>query len=152
MGKRGPKPTPTQTLKLRGSWRGDTRPGEPVAAPGVPECPEWLSGEAKAEWDRQVPELSARKLMSKAYRVALAMFCESWGEYVAAVKYIAGHGWTTVGVKGGLVKHPMVEVKNAAFDRAMKMGQQFGFSPSSQTGLQLPEQEKPSGKSRFFAS
>jgi P27 family predicted phage terminase small subunit len=152
MGKRGPKKTPTNILQLRGSWRGDARGSEPVAVDGIPDCPEWLVGEAKAEWDRQVPDLSSRKLMSKSYRVALAMFCEAWGEYVQAVAFIAQHGWTTVGVKGGIVKHPMVEVKNASFDRAMKMGQQFGFSPSAKAGIQIDEQEKPSGKSRFFAS
>lgn len=120
---------------------------------GVPDCPSWLAGEAREEWDRQVVDLDKRRLMAKSYRAALAMFCESWGTYVEACKVLAVEGNTTIGAKGTVVKHPMVEVKNAAFDRALKMGQQFGFSPASQAGIVAGEQQEGTdGKSRFFAS
>lgn len=152
MGKRGPKKTPTHILKVRGSWRGDTRPNEPEAAPGVPDCPGWLQGEAKAEWERQVPDLCTRKLMSKSYRAALVMFCEAWGTYVECLADIAKGGLVYITDKGNEVQRPVVGVMHKAFDRAMKMGQQFGFSPSAKAGIQVDEQEKPSGKSRFFAS
>lgn len=152
MGRRGPPKTPTETLKLRGSWLAKTRNGEPAAVPGVPDCPEWLTGEARSEWDRQVPDLSARQLMSKSYRVALAMFCEAWGTYVTSLADIAANGHTYITDKGNEVQRPVVGIMHKAFERAMKMGQQFGFSPSSKAGLQVDEKEKPSGKSRFFAS
>ncbi len=156
MGKPGPKPTPTETLKLRGSWLAKTRKGEPEPVAGAPDCPAWIVGESRAEWDRQIVDLDKRRLLSKSYRSALAMFCEAWGEYVGAVEFLAAMG--TEGLihktdKGNLVQHPMVGVKNKAFERANKLGQQFGFSPSSQTSVRVEgDKEKGNGKSRFFAS
>lgn len=153
MGKRGPKPTPTEILDIRGSWRAKARSGEPKPQAGLPDCPDWLVGESRSEWDRQVVDLDARRLMSKSYRAALVMFCEAWGTYVEACKVLAKEGMTTIGTKGITVKHPMIDVKNAAFDRCMKMGQQFGFSPAAQVGLSVKDKEEQSGgKSRFFAS
>ncbi len=81
------------------------------------------------------------------------MFCEAWGTYVGAVVDISENGYSTTNENGYESQRPMVAVMHKAFDRAMKMGQQFGFSPSSQTGINISgPKEKPSGKSRFFAS
>lgn len=147
----GPQKTPTAELEARGSWRAKARGKEPVATEGVPDCPEWLTGEAKAEWDRQIVDLPQRKLMSKSYRAALAMYCEAWGTYVGALADIAANGHTYITDKGNEVQRPIVGIMHKAFERAMKMGQQFGFSPSSKAGLQVEqEQEAPSGKLRFF--
>lgn len=145
MGKRGTKPTPTETLKIRGSWRVKKRENEPAPVSGRPDCPDWLLGEARAEWDRQVEDLDARRLIAKTYRAALAMFCEAWGEYVDAVKWIqerGAAGLVSITDKGNEVQHPMVGVKNKAFERANKLGQQFGFSPSSQVGLKAGDADK----------
>ena len=47
MGKRGPKPTPTAVLKLRGSTLvSKRREALEVQGPeGVPDCPDWLTGQ-----------------------------------------------------------------------------------------------------------
>jgi P27 family predicted phage terminase small subunit len=149
----GPKKTPTETLKIRGSWRAKGRTNEPKPVAGVPECPSWLAGEAKAEWDRQVVDLDQRKLLAKSYRTALVMFCEAWGTYVEALADIRANGHTYITDKGNEVQRPIVGIMHKAFERAAKLGAQFGFSPSAAADLKVNEtQEKPSGKSRFFAS
>jgi hypothetical protein len=43
MGKRGPPPTPTPILQLRGSWRGKLNRDEPQPEPVAPEKPSWLT-------------------------------------------------------------------------------------------------------------
>lgn len=152
MGKRGPARTPQRILEARGSWLAKERAGSPEPIAGMPECPDWLTGEGRAEWDRQVQDLWARKLIAKTYRPALAMFCEAWGEYVDAVKWIEENG-PTYESKMGTSLHPMVTIKAKAFERAYKLGQQFGFSPASQSSLSGSDnQEESDGKSRFFAS
>ena len=54
MGSRGPAPTPTRKLDLRGSWRAGTRPGEPKPEPVAPVKPAALSPAAGAVWDERV--------------------------------------------------------------------------------------------------
>lgn len=53
MGKRGPAPTPTNILKLRGSTLvTERRLRSEVKGPtGNPECPDWLDEDAKAMWE-----------------------------------------------------------------------------------------------------
>ena len=151
MGKRGPQKTPTADLAARGSWRAKARSNEAIAVPGAPEKPVWLQGEAADEWDRQVLDLSPRKLLSKSYRASLAMFCEAWGTYVGAVIDISENGYVTVNKDGYESQRPIVAVMHKAFDRATKMGQQFGFSPSSKAGIEVEDtKEVASGKLRFF--
>lgn len=113
MGARGPQPTPTATLKLRGSWRGEVRDGEPAAAVEAPEAPEWLSEEARGEWDRVVPELIGRGTLAKADRAMLALYCHAWGQFVGAVNDADLH---------------LIESSAA---RLMKAADRFGLSPAA---------------------
>ena len=57
MGRRGPPPTPTPMLKLRGSWRADVNRAEPQPEMGKPKCPDWIDVYAKAAWKQLVPQL-----------------------------------------------------------------------------------------------
>ncbi len=59
MSKRGPKPTPTATRKLRGSTLVTKRreAAEVKGPAGTPERPEWLDDEARLAWDQVVEHL-----------------------------------------------------------------------------------------------
>jgi phage terminase small subunit len=50
MGKRGPQPTPTKILQLRGSWRAKKRPANVSQTPLKSHAPAWLDAEAKKIW------------------------------------------------------------------------------------------------------
>jgi P27 family predicted phage terminase small subunit len=149
MGKRGPQPTPKNVLALRGSALAKDRNDAPAVS-GAPLMPEWLEGEAAAEWERQIGDLDSRGLLFQTDRAALAMYCQSWGEFVAGVQYVQENGETIITDKGNCIQHPMVGIKNQAFDRCNKLGQQFGFSPSSRVGLGSGKKKEKDGKARFF--
>lgn len=150
MGKRGPKPTPTNVLKVRGSWRADTRDGEPQAS-GVPHPPAWLEGVALAKWQEYVPQLERMGLLGECDADALVAYCEAWAEFVEATEYIKEHGRIAISENGGEYQHPMVGIKNKAVERMNRLGSQFGWTPSARTGLKVEkEAKKDSGKSRFF--
>lgn len=51
MAKPGPRPTPTQVLRLRGSWRSKRNPTEPQPEAAKPEAPPWLSDGAKHRYE-----------------------------------------------------------------------------------------------------
>jgi len=152
MGARGPAPTPKSILEARGSWRAGVAGNAtlPIQAPG---CPEFLSKEAKAEWRRQVPLLIQMGVIAKIDRALLAMYCEAWGEFVEARQEIDR-------MKKNRAKP--LEITNAglynlrtrAFERALKIAAQFGFSSSARARLNAPAhgQEEPDGKDRYFAT
>ena len=160
MGKRGPKPTPTPILKLRGSWRGKDRPDADIE-PNVPEMPSWLSPAAKAEWKRRVPELDALGVLQKVDVTILVMYCRDFVEYDAACDEIdklksqfisVGREVSAGGVvlkPGRVCPHPLFAIRDAADARLRKSCGELGMGPASRTGLAIKPKEK-SGKSRFF--
>lgn len=144
MGKRGPKATPTNTLQARGSWRAGTRKGEPTPPAIIPKCPEWLEGDARAEWDRLTKILDGQRIMTELDRSALAMHCQAYADYIAARKELALGGLTVATIQGSVKLNPLVTVMNMAWDRAIKSGALFGLSPSDRTRLSVGPKEEPS--------
>lgn len=53
-------------------------------SPEVPEPPDWLEGEALAEFNRVVAELRETGLLCRADRGSLAVYCCLWAEFVKA--------------------------------------------------------------------
>jgi len=161
MGKRGPKPTPTPILKLRGSWRGKDRPDADIE-PNVPEMPSWLSPAAKAEWKRRVPELDALGVLQKVDVTILVMYCRDFVEYDAACDEIdklksqfisVGREVSSKGVvlkPGRVCPHPLFAIRDAADARLRKSCSELGMGPASRTGLAITQKEKSGKKSRFF--
>src|SRR6476620_7381333 len=90
---RGRKPKPTMLKVLDGNpGRRPLNECEPAAPQGVPECPDWLSDEAKAEWKRVIPELQMMGLLSSADRAALAAYCTAWCRWVEAEEMVKKFG------------------------------------------------------------
>ena len=152
MGKRGPAPTPSQTLKLRGTWRGDANNGEPTPSREVPKCPAWLDDYAKEEWDRVILSLSGMGILSADDRSLIVAYCAAWSDFRLASEILDRDGFTSSG-KYGIVRHPLVTVKSDATKRLLRLAQQFGLSPSARSRISTGEREKePNGKGRFFKS
>lgn len=92
MGNRGPKPKPTNILKLEGNpGKRSLNYSEPKPKAGA-TCPSWLGPLAKQEWNRIAPELEANNLLSKIDRAALAGYCQCvqhWYEAEMAIRRAA---------------------------------------------------------------
>ena len=164
MGKRGPKPTPTPILKLRGSWRGKDRPDADLE-PNLPKMPACLSVAAKKRWKEVVPELDALGVLQRVDETILAMYCMDYVEYWAAHDEIAKlksqfisvgremgkdeNGKDIVKKAGRVRVHPLLAIRDAADARMRKSCGELGMGPASRTGLAIKPKAK-SGKSRFF--
>lgn len=149
MGRRGPRPTPTQVLRLRGSWRAKVRADEPEPDAAIPAPPDWLSGDGREEWDRLVPLLASLGLLTEMDRSTLALYCQAYGVYVEAQRTLEQEGYYLAS-EYGQVAHPAVAVAAKAWDQCLRASQRFGFSPSDRAGLVKPKKDADSGKSRFF--
>jgi len=135
MGRRGPRPATKEHLSLHGSWRAKTRRA-PKPSAERPECPDWLKGEARKEWRRQVRILDAKHLLSRDYQASLVMYCQAWGEFVECTQELQRIGArTTTTDKGNLIQHPLIGVRNKACDRVMRLGREFGFTPQSELSI-----------------
>ena len=111
-------------------------------------APEWLPVEARAEWDRVVPELARLELTKPVDRAALTAYCLTWDRLVTAQELV-----TAEGVLGhnsqGTVRHPAVAVVEAASKDLRAWCGEFGFTPSAESKLSV--QEADHGEEDIFS-
>jgi P27 family predicted phage terminase small subunit len=65
---------------------------KPAKGKGLPDAPEWLSPEARAQWDRLVPELANLDRVSPLDGPALARYCDAWSRWVELAKFLREKG------------------------------------------------------------
>lgn len=161
MGKRGPAPTPTKVLQMRGSWRAKTRNGEPQPAAKPPSCPKWLDGKGQYLFRALVAELMPLGLVTKLDAQALARYCQMWSQWREALAYVTDHGSTypILDAEGGLKSYgefPQVRQLLKLNEALLKIEREFGLTPSARARLARPESSdddpQETGKARFFRS
>jgi P27 family predicted phage terminase small subunit len=166
MAKRGPKPTPTPTLKLRGGFRNDrhgSRPGGDTFDHKMPRCPqrfirrqenpeaETVRKVAKQTWDRLCPTLFQSGLLVDAFKECFILLCDSYARYVLCCQMLDQDGHTSESSKGSLTKSPWARLRSEFHDQVCKGAAAFGLSPADVAGVRAVE--KPTvedSKKRFF--
>src|SRR5438128_161686 len=156
MGRRGPKPTPTNVLKLRGTARASPTRNEPPPGPRVPRCPGWLDDQAKHCWRQLVPELVAMRVLAVVDRNALARYCTLWSRWKAAELFLQKHGsvYTLKGEDGSVrcvQQFPQVAIAHRLALALSRMEAEFGMTPSGRARIQaLPESPGNSAEEQEF--
>lgn len=143
---RPPKPTALKILQ-GGDTRKSRRKNEPKPEVGIPACPDYLDGYARAEWESVSPILATLRVLTIADRGALEMLCRAYAEYREARATVALQGSTyeTSNPETGvtLIKaHPAVNQANDAWRRYRAALSDFGLTPSSRAKIAV-EPEKP---------
>lgn len=156
MGQRGPKPLPSNVVRLIGNpSKKPTHQLMDSLQPEIeiPGCPAHLLSEAKKEWKRITPELQRYGLISKLDRAALCLYVQCWAELVWAEKmlrrkmnqaailiaeaeakgeeYDGGDGMVEKTTNGNLIYSPYYIIANKARNQVDKFLSSFGMSPSS---------------------
>lgn len=157
MGRRGPPPTPSALLRLRGSWRGEyVNRNEPEPEMGIPEAPEWLDDYAKEIWAELVPQLDAMGVLATIDRYALTLLCDNWSQWRIAREFVRKHGETyPVKDESGRLKYlkkfPQVSIADTCAKTLKGLMQEFGLTPSARTRIEVKGREEDSGgKERFL--
>ncbi len=156
MSRPGPPPTPTQKLRLRGSWRAKTRPGEPRPKPTRPRAPAWLSKDAKSIFNAVVRQLYAEGMVTRLDEATLARYADQCVQYRQASEFLAKFGSVyavpaRVGPDGKALgaptfrTYPHAQRALVLSDKLMRMEEQFGMTPASRARLvaQVPESPAP---------
>ncbi|GII88264.1 hypothetical protein Ssi03_62540 [Sphaerisporangium siamense] len=140
-----PKPKPPALKLIEGRAPGRDSGGRSVKpSPGFvrlpPDAPDWLPEEARAEWERVVPELARLQLTKPVDRAALTAYVLTWDRLVRAQKEMLADGGSVLGRNSqGRVRHPAVAVIEAASKELRSWCAEFGFTPSAENRLSTPE-------------
>ena len=134
--KTGPPRKPTRLRLLDGkrvSSRNEPRPQE-IA----PDCPSYLTGTARRAWNQLAPKLERLGLLTEIDGELFAAFCASYGNWIEARAYIKRHGRYFESATGYKALHPAVSVERRERELLLRIGGQFGLSPSSRAGIDMP--------------
>jgi P27 family predicted phage terminase small subunit len=145
MGK-GRKKTPTKIKELRGTLRKDrTIDNEMTVATvsEIPSPPDWLSDIGAEEWNKVCAELHNKKMLHHIDLRLLEAYCNAISLHIETEIMLRKKGRIQVFKdEEGNVKHaqavPYQKIANDALDRALKIATQFGFTPSSRSGISTP--------------
>jgi P27 family predicted phage terminase small subunit len=147
----GPPPTPNVIKLLRGNpgRRPIRAEPQPTQTPEPPDAPVYLTGYAADEWYRIAPELHRLGLLTVLDVHMLALYCEAyktWRAALEAVAKVAERDQTTSGllirgVDGTPRQNPLMRT---AGDMLRYAGE-FGLTAVARTGLAGAGFEPPTG-------
>ena len=157
MGRRGPPPTPTAVLKLRGSTRVTQRRQihEAQGPVGAPEPPDWLDEDARAMWDHLLPMLTGMGVLTRIDGNALARYCRLWSRWRKAEAHLDKHGELyPLKDDQGRVRYvqqwPQVAIAAKLAQQLTRLEQEFGMTPSARTRVPARNAAGPTDKSEYF--
>ena len=149
---RGRKPKPTLLKTLEGNpGKRPLNDREPVPPDGIPDCPDFLTNEARAEWFRTAKVLKEMQLLTPADRAALAAYCTAYGRWVEAEKQVQKFGTIVKSPnKGFPMKSPYLTVADQAMESMLKFMVEFGLTPSSRSRIKVPENARTADEFDLF--
>ena len=143
MGTRGPTPTPTKILKLRGSRRANRNKAEPKFTEGMVEPPNWLDDMARNEWSRCIAELESVNILQRVDMAVLATYCQAYSDVARLTIKVRIDGETLISNSGNPYMNPDFNILSAAYARMERSSAKLGFSPSDRARLNLPLSQPP---------
>jgi len=138
---KGRKPKPTTIRLLEGNpGKRPLNRREPKPPAGVPECPEFLDDEARAEWYRSVTVLKDMRLLTPADRSALAAYCMTYSRWVQAEAQVRKFGSIVKSPEKGFpMKSPYLIIAEQSLETMRKFMVEFGLTPSSRSRIRIPD-------------
>lgn len=129
----GRKPKPKGLSDLQGNPGKRTKNAEPKPPPGMPELPEHLDDEARAEWQRVATMLHELGLLTVMDRAAFAAYCQTWSRWVAAERALREQGPIILAPSGYPIQNPHLAIVNQCLKTMRGLLAEFGLTPSSRT-------------------
>jgi len=96
-----------------------------------PRMPRTLVGEARAEWNRIVPELEAVGMLASIDRAVLIRYCTAWADWIECDALLQRSGKLIKGQKNNLVRNPLLIVRSDLEAVLSDLGKQLGLSPGA---------------------
>ncbi len=151
---RGRKPKPT-AVKIQTGNPGKRKLNSAEPKPGQPKLqpPEWLTYQAKVEWNRLAPLLEKIKVLTEADLDALTSICQLQAQMIEATGHIKKEGsviqrelFSRNGDSLGSVAvlHPAIKLQMDCQKQLRPLWEGFGLTPSSRSRVRadLSTEEK----------
>ena len=127
----------------------------PEAAPGEPERPTWMRGDAAAEWNRLTAILRAEKRLNLSEAPALEKLCVAHARWMRLIRK-CGNPRTPLTVKsleGGEKPNPVFQMERLASLQCRMLYNDFGLTPGTRGRVKIAaptETDKDRLRARFF--
>jgi P27 family predicted phage terminase small subunit len=108
---------------------------EPDAPAGAIGLPEWVSEDARKEYDRIVPIIREMGIESPAYMAATAMYCQAFARWADAEIKLSKSGLLIKDDRGRIVRNPLLSIVAEAQQQAMRAIQILGLAPTEKHRL-----------------
>lgn len=141
----GRKPKPTAQKIIEGNpGRRPLNENEPKPQPGAGKCPSFLSREARAEWNRIVPELERIGVLTMVDAGAIAACCQLYGRWIQLERDINNEGNSIEepcfdkegNPTGTIIKiNPKVTAARQTLQQYRAYCTEFGLTPSSRSRI-----------------
>ncbi len=113
---------------------------EPKPELTIPDMPDWLSKDAKAEWERFAGELHKIGCISVIDRTAFAAYCQSFSRWKAMEEVIQKGGFFLRAGNGTLIPHPAVGMANTSQKQMQSFMSEFGMTPVARSRISVDKQ------------
>lgn len=138
---------PDAVKKQRGSLKSirvnKDAPDLPTLS-GIPAPPGWMDKPAALEeWRTVWLALQGYNMLTEIDKNALAMYCDAMADFIGINAEVLTY--TITNDKGLIVVNPLLRAKRDAFDRAVSLGKEFGFTPVARTRVVVVKKDE--GKS-----
>lgn len=161
----GRKRKPTRLKVIEGN-RGH-RDLDPESEPqftipdDMPDPPTMLDEYAREEWDRVAPELYGNGLLTLPDAAGLGAYCQAYSTWRTASEQFAADrqdnaaarskGLVVITKQGNRIQNPLLGIVNKARADMVKLGAEFGLTPSARASLQGAKRgdEDPTDKKYF---
>lgn len=80
-------------------------------------------------------------LVTEFDRSALAAYCQAYGTWVEAERYIKKEGMISITPNGLPIQSAWLQIKNKALEQLHKYAVEFGFTPASRSKVSVMEKE-----------
>lgn len=102
-------------------------------------APAWLSRDAKAEWRRVMPIITARRILTDADLGSLENYCVATGQ-VREMQRVIGQQGHVIETDRGPRAHPAVRIQADAMTRARLLAAELGLTPVSRSRPAIREE------------
>jgi P27 family predicted phage terminase small subunit len=132
----GPPKKPTAWRRMEGN-RGKKawNRAEPIPPEGVPDCPEHLSEEARAEWHRLVDTLVGMGVITIVDRAVLAAYCQAYGRWVEAEQKLRETPVLFKTPSGYVQQSPWLNIANRQMELMGRYMAEIGLTPASRSRI-----------------
>ena len=138
-------------LRILEGVPGQSRVAPVVEKGEVPECPKWLTGIAREEWNRVAAALHAAGLLTGLDVSALEGYCACYGKWREAEQRLADEGLTILTPNGCVQAHPCQSISNQTQKLLLAWTKNFGLSPDSRGRMDVSSALMAQGDADFLA-